>query len=140
MSERHTTHFEESKNICALKIRNAKKDDTGVYTLFIQNPYGSDESTAQVLVIVPDMRPVQQMAPQMPQSVINELPKMAPTPANETKPPKFVKHLQPETTLNEGNSLILNGMIESALPPQVRNFLFNLNNNKTELYKLDLFR
>jgi hypothetical protein len=86
------------------------------------------------------MRPVQQMAPQMPQSVINELPKMAPTPANETKPPKFVKHLQPETTLNEGNSLILNGMIESALPPQVRNFLFNLNNNKTELYKLDLFR
>lgn len=120
MSERHTTHFEESKNICALKIRNAKKDDTGVYTLFIQNPYGSDESTAQVLVIVPDMRPVQQMAPQMPQSVIQEIPKMAPTPANETKPPKFVKHLQPETTLNEGNSLILNCMIESLVAPQVR--------------------
>ena len=123
MSQRHTTHYDESKNVCALKIKNAKPDDAGVYTLVIENPYGADQSSCQVAVLRPvDDRPRHgsQSAPS---------PVAVKTPIEEPmrmSPPRIIKHLQPETNVNEGQGLTLSCMIEGSPIPNV-NFQFFLD-------------
>lgn len=43
---------EESKKICGIKIKNACGEDSGIYSLVADNTYGTDDSSAQVVVIV----------------------------------------------------------------------------------------
>ena len=43
---------EESKKICGIKIKNACGEDSGIYSLVDDNTYGTDDSSAQVVVIV----------------------------------------------------------------------------------------
>ena len=112
MSQRHSTYEEESKKLCGLKIKNAKDDDSGVYTLVIDNLYGSDESAAHVTVIVPDDGRVRQRlgSSQGPLTVSQ---------SDRLVPPKIISHLQPEISVVEGQPIILNCLIEGLPLPQV---------------------
>jgi hypothetical protein len=122
MSQRHTTHLEDTKNICALKIKNAKPDDSGFYSVVVENPYGSDDSTAQVIVVSPEeeKRPRHTSQP-------SAMPSYHRRPSEQDvepvlKPPRIVKHIQPETTINEGQPIILNCMIEGFPLPKLSYF------------------
>ena len=109
MSERHTTHFDELKKICALKIKNAKNDDSGLYSIVVENPYGSDDSSGQVNVNVPE----------------SIRPKYREEPEPVGKAPRIVKPFQAENFINEGQPIILNCMIEGLPVPKV--IFFKLN-------------
>lgn len=50
LSQRHFVYEEESKKLCGIKIKNAKPDDSGIYSLVIDNQYGTDDTSAQVIV------------------------------------------------------------------------------------------
>lgn len=118
MSQRHTTHYDELKKVCALKIKNAKRDDFGVYTVVVENPYGSDQSSGQVSVIFPEENRPRQ--PSVPASLPSPVVK-APQPLQEEmKAPRILKHLQPETNVNEDQPVILSCMIEGSPLPQVK--------------------
>lgn len=123
MSQRHTTHFEESKKICALKIKNAKADDSGVYTVVVENPYGSDDSSGQVFVGGPDDGRLRQPQQPMTPNILSPVQRAPPSHEDieQNKPPKIVKHLQPESSVTEGEPIILNCMIEGTPLPKVRN-------------------
>jgi hypothetical protein len=117
MSQRHSTHLEELKKVCALKIVNVKYDDSGVYSVVVENQYGSDDSTAQVIILSPgESRPISSIT-SMPSPVVKQ-------PYEEVQrevpsPPKIIKHMQPETTVNEGQPILLNCLIESQTIPIV---------------------
>jgi hypothetical protein len=103
MSERHSTHFDELKKVCALKIKNAKRDDSGLYSIVAENPYGSDDSSGQVTVNVPE-----QIRPKY---------KEEPEPIAQA--PRIVKPFQPETFINEGQPIVINCVIEGLPLPKV---------------------
>lgn len=116
MSARHSTQFEESKKICSLKIKNAKPDDAGIYSLVVENPYGSDNCSAPVQFMAPAETPRPKLhnvlpvpPPQRPEPVIS----------HKTIPPKFIKLLPPETFANEGDNIIFEVIIEGSPTPQV---------------------
>lgn len=116
MSQRHTTHFDEMKKVCSLKIKNAKPDDAGVYTLVIENPYGADQSSGQVV----HLRPVDEQRPRYPsQSVTSPISKTPEEPKLTMSPPRILKHLQPETNVNEGQGITLSCMIDGTPIPNV---------------------
>jgi hypothetical protein len=128
MSQRHTTHFDEIKKLCALKIKNAKPDDAGVYTLVIENPYGSDQSSGQVSIMRPvEERPRHSSSLPSPSPIVRSAPSSADEPMG---PPRILKHLQPETTVNEGQPITLTCMIDSPNIPNVifKNKYFKTNN------------
>lgn len=52
LSQRHFVYEEESRKLCGLKIKSAKADDAGIYSLVIDNQHGTDDSSAQVFVNV----------------------------------------------------------------------------------------
>jgi hypothetical protein len=56
MSQRHSCHNDEAKRICGVKIKNATPSNTRIYSLVIENPYGADDSTCQVIVAPPEPR------------------------------------------------------------------------------------
>jgi hypothetical protein len=131
MSQRHLTHVEDSKKLCALKIRNAKKDDSGVYSVVVENPYGSDDSSTQVVVVTPQEQrsiipstsvptPIAQI-PSTPTTAIKK-----PSQSNEQqhKPLKYqaphvVEHVNPEQTVTEGKPVVLSCIIEGTPIPQI---------------------
>ncbi len=116
MSQRHTVHEEESKKLSGLKIKNAKYDDCGVYTLVVENPYGADQSSGQVIVVSPNEVP----RPKQSSSSVSSMPKMEQLmPEEKIKPPRVIKHLQQETLINEGQPLVLNCLIEGEPTPKV---------------------
>ena len=49
LSQRHFV-YEEAKKLCGLKIVNSVANDSGTYTLVIDNQFGKDECTSQVIV------------------------------------------------------------------------------------------
>ena len=110
MSERHSTHFDELKKVCALKIKNAKDDDSGLYSVVVENPYGSDDSSGHVTVSLPELM----------------RPKYKEEPEPIAKPPRIVKHFQPENVINEGQPIMLNCVIEGLPLPKVI-FQFNMS-------------
>lgn len=130
MSQRHTTHVDEVKKICALKIKNAKTDDSGVYTVVVENPFGSDHSSGPAMVVQPE--PIHQTR----QPSVTRTPSISnpaePSPQPPVKPPRIVKHLQPETNVNEGQPIILNCMIDAFPAPQVKILQNNQNHNGIE--------
>jgi len=116
MSQRHFTYEEESKKLCGLKVKNAKEDDSGVYTLVVDNLYGSDDSTATVVVnVAGDPRRLRPRhgsfsgAPLQPQN-------------ERLQPPRVVTHLLPEITITEGEPIVLSCMIEALPLPQIAIF------------------
>lgn len=118
MSARHSTQFEESKKICSLKIKQAKPDDAGIYSLVVENPYGSDNCSAPVQ-LVPAMEPRPKLHP----NAVNVLPtppqRPEPVISQKTIPPKFIKLLPPETFANEGDNIVFEVIIEGSPTPQV---------------------
>ena len=50
LSQRHFVYEEEAKKLCGIKIKSAKPDDSGIYSLVIDNQFGTDDTSAQVLV------------------------------------------------------------------------------------------
>lgn len=135
MSQRHTTHFDEVKKLCALKIKNAKPDDAGVYTLVVENPFGSDQSSGQISVL----RPMDERPRHMSQSSVPS-PSPAPprTPIDEVEmrigPPRIIRHLQPETFVNEGQGITLTCMIDGVpLPTVMSNFIFQLSSSPLKI-------
>ena len=121
MSERHTTHVEESKKLCALKIRNAKRDDAGFYSVVVENPYGSDDSSAQVAIIGPE-EPQKARIPST--SVPTPLARVPHAPLVEQQservmPPRIVKHMLPETQVTEGQSVVITCVVEGVPTPQI---------------------
>ena len=116
MSQRHFTYEEESKKLCGLKIKNAKQDDSGVYTLVVDNIYGNDDSTAQIVVIVPDdgrARPRHGSSSGLPSHLQQQVH------TEKLQPPKVITHLLQEITVTEGEPIVLNCMIEGLPLPQV---------------------
>jgi hypothetical protein len=112
MSQRHSTYEEESKKLCGLKIKNAKNDDSGVYTLVIDNLYGSDDSTAHITVnVADDGRGRQRIGSSQGPQQTNQNEKLV--------SPKILSHLQPEVSVIEGQPIVLNCMIEGLPLPQV---------------------
>lgn len=116
MSARHSTHFDEIKKLCSLKIQNAKPDDAGVYTLVVQNPYGSDQTSGQVsLASADDARP--RYPSSVPASPIVQPTPQKPEPKpEEFRAPRIIKKMQPETTVNEDQAVVLSCMIEPGNP------------------------
>ena len=112
MSQRHSVYEEESKKLCGLKIKNAKEDDSGVYTLVVDNLYGSDDSTAQVIVNVSDARRIRPR-----HGSFSSVPSQQPQ--EKLLPPKVVTQSLPEITINEGEPIILSCMVEALPLPQV---------------------
>ena len=133
MSQRHNTHVDETKKIVALKIKNAKVEDSGVYTVVVENPFGSDHSSGPVAVIPPaepTYRPPSVSS--MPAPKTPSVPYQATEVQPVVKPPKIIKPVQPETSVIEGEPVILNCVIEGYPTPQVslltkNNSIFNLN-------------
>lgn len=118
MSQRHTTHFDEVKKVCALKIKNAKPDDAGVYTLVIENPYGADQSSGQIVILKPvDERPRHPSHSQQPSPIVKT--PVVPDEKYNLSPPRILKHLQPETTINEGQTITLSCMVDGTPLPNV---------------------
>ncbi len=116
MSQRHSTHLEELKKLCALKIINIKPEDSGHYSVVVENQFGSDDSSANLFVISSsDIKPIQNKVPQSPviKPVYDEIQREVPA------PPKIIKNMPPETTVNEGQSILLNCIIESQTVPIV---------------------
>jgi hypothetical protein len=114
MSQRHTTHFEESKGMCALKIKNAKMDDSGVYTVLVENQFGSDDSSGQLFVISPDG------SQQMPKTPTSAAPKFSQADEfQQIVPPRIIKHFQSESFVNEGQNVLLSAMVEGFPTPEV---------------------
>lgn len=109
------THFDESKKVCSLKIKNAKPDDAGVYTLMIENPYGADQSSGQLVVL----RPLDERQRQGSQSVQSPVAKTPVEDQLKMSPPRVLKHLQPETNVKEGQGITLSCMIEGTPIPNV---------------------
>lgn len=116
MSQRHTTHFDEMKKVCSLKIKNAKHDDAGVYTLAIENPYGADQSSSQVVVLKPVEDRPRFQSQSAPSPVVRQPEEQQQFPMG---PPRILKHLQPETNLNEGQTVVLSCMIDGSPIPNV---------------------
>ena len=103
MSERHSTHFDDMKKIAALKIKNAKPDDSGLYSIVVENPYGTDDCSGQVNVNAPEQ--ARHKYKEEPEPIA-----MA---------PKIIKPFQPENLINEGQSILLNCIIEGLPVPKV---------------------
>jgi hypothetical protein len=53
MSQRHSCHNDEAKRIVGVKIKGAQPEDSGVYSLVVENPYGADDSSCQLVVAEP---------------------------------------------------------------------------------------
>ena len=116
MSQRHFVYEEESKKLCGLKIKNAKEDDSGVYAVVIDNLYGTDDSTAQVVVILPNDGRIRQR---------NGSNTALQQPACEKLlPPRVGTNLVPEQTVMEGEPIVLNAIIE-GLPLPLLSFYKN---------------
>lgn len=122
MSQRHTTHVDEMKKLCALKIRNAKPDDAGLYTVVVSNPFGSDDSSAHVGVLGPDDgKPA---TPRIPSTSVptplarmpTELPAHQP---EKSAPPRIIKHMAPETQVNEGEHIVISCVVEGVPTPNI---------------------
>ncbi|RMZ96018.1 Titin [Brachionus plicatilis] len=126
MSARHSTHFDEMKKLCSLKIKNAKPDDAGLYTLVVQNPYGSDQTSGPVSLAVPEERA--RHSSSVPSSSMTQpmVQKAEPKP-EEFRAPRIIKKMQPETTVNEDQAILLSCMIEPGNP--LANIVF-LKNDK----------
>ena len=135
MSQRHSTYEEESKRLCGLKIKSAKNDDSGVYTLVIDNLYGSDDSTAHLNVnVADDGRARQRIGSQGPQQINEKL-----------VAPKILSNLQPEVSVVEGQPIVLNCKIEGLPLPQVNKrthtlIIYFLINNILLFLKVKLIR
>jgi hypothetical protein len=120
MSERHSTHVEEMKHICGLKIRNAKRDDAGVYSVVVENPYGQDDSSAQVNIVTPE-----DLRPRIPSTSVATPLVNAPLQSIEQKqreqnaPPRVIRHMQPETQVTEGGAVHVSALIEGVPTPQI---------------------
>ncbi len=126
MSQRHSSHLEELKKICALKIINIKPEDSGFYSVVVENQFGSDDSSSRLLVITSnDVKPVQSKLPQSPivvKPIYDEVQREVPA------PPKIIKHMHPETTANEGQAILLSCLIESqSIPVVIIQFFFIIN-------------
>ena len=115
MSARHSTHFDESKKLFSLKIKNAKPDDAGIYTLVVQNAYGSDQTSGQVSFVQPEERPRHPSSVPSSPMVQPIVQKSEPTP-EEFRAPRIIKKMQPETTVNEDQAVVLSCMIEPGNP------------------------
>lgn len=116
MSARHTTQYEDSRKICTLRIANAKIEDSGIYSLLIENPYGSDNCSANIQVpgpVEPYIMP-KHMAPPTP----TQKPP-APPMSQKPVPPRFIRLLQPETFANEGQTIIFECELEGSPTPTV---------------------
>ena len=90
MSQRHSTHLEELKKLCALKIINIKPEDSGHYSVVVENQFGSDDSSANLFVISSsDIKPIQNKVPQSPviKPVYDEIQREVPA------PPKIIKNM-----------------------------------------------
>jgi hypothetical protein len=122
MSQRHSAHVEELKKLCALKIINAKPEDSGYYSVVVENQFGSDDSSARLFVnSSSEIKPIHSKVSQLPtvvKPVYEEDQRQVPS------PPKIIKHMPPETTVNEGQAIVLNCLIESESIPIV-NIEFN---------------
>lgn len=115
MSARHSTHFDENKKLCSLKIKDAKPDDAGLYTLIVQNAYGSDQTSAQVSLAQPEER--SRHPSTVPSSPMVQPAAQKPEPAPEQfRAPRIIKKMQPETTVNEDQAVVLSCMIEPGNP------------------------
>ena len=104
MSERHSTFFDDLKKICALKIKNAKNDDSGLYSIVVENSFGSDDSSGQVNVKLPE----------------EHRPKYRVEPEPIAKAPQIIKHFQSENYVDEGQPIILQCIIEGLPLPKVK--------------------
>ena len=108
MSQRHSCHCDEGKRICGIKIKNATPEDSGIYSLVIENPYGADDSSCQVLVSPPE--------PKLHRTIsVESVPPFSPLPTTNAIeegtclnaiPPKFVLGLPANKYVNEGNRLV----------------------------------
>ena len=140
MSQRHTVHNEESKKVCGVKIKNAKPEDSGIYSLVVENPYGADDSSAQVVVTPVESRPRPSSVSSAPSpSPYQANPVYAeehqpyeatikrPLDAEEASlqhgqsivPPRFVVGLPANHRLHEGEPIILSCQVEGSPKPSV---------------------
>ncbi len=117
MSQRHSSHLEELKKLCALKILNTKLEDTGLYSVVVENHFGSDDSSGRLVVISSSdnksLYSKTQQSPMIVKPTYDETQREVPT------PPKIIKHMLPETTVNEGQAILLSCLIESQSIPIV---------------------
>lgn len=121
MSARHSCHNDEAKRICGVKIKNAQPEDSGVYSLVIENPYGADDSSCQVIVTAPRPRLMSQDSVPYSPVGIPESPSYT-GPMEESAnaiPPKFVVGLPANGKVNEGEPIHLNCRVEGSPMPQV---------------------
>jgi hypothetical protein len=118
MSQRHTCSLDEAKNIAYLKIKNVKPDDSGFYTIVVENPYGHDNSSAQAVIISPEEnKPRQPYRAPMPapqqqqQQPLLQAPPMS--------PPRITRPFAPETNIVEGESIVLSAIVHGSPTPQI---------------------
>ena len=122
MSQRHSCHNDETKRICGIKIKNATPEDSGVYSLVIENPYGADDSSCQVVVMPPEPRQRLASADSVPYSPLPDQAMNAPLRMEESAnpvPPKFIIGLPPNGKLNEGEPISLSCKVEGSPVPNV---------------------
>ena len=125
LSQRHTVSFDEHNSVIALKIKNATPDDSGVYTVRIQNPLGSDSSDCQVRVS-PAFAPKRVEDHLNPAYQVMVTEEVAVTEVQvPVRAPRIMKAIQHDVNIKEGEPFQLTCIVDGYPEPKVNWFKNN---------------